>query len=80
MQTIFDTLKDFQIPTPQKHRVEHEFQELGLELQPIYGKAIWSLFYKKGFTEHKIREAHKIAEARGITKLSYLIGIVKKLK
>lgn len=58
---------------------DYEFQELGSELEPIYGKGIWALFYKDGFTEHKIREAHKIAEKRGVRELRYLIGIIKKL-
>lgn len=60
-------------------KIDYEFQALGLELQPFYGKAIWSLFYKKGFTEEKIRKAHDIAKSRGVIKLNYLIGIIKKL-
>lgn len=63
----------------QKSEHEFEFQELCSELQPIYGKGVWTLPYKPGFTEFKIREAHKIAQRRGINKLSYLIGIINKL-
>lgn len=75
MQNLFE---NFELPK-QESKVNYEFQELGLLLQPIYGKAVWALFYKPGFTEYKIREAHKIAQARGVTKLSYLIGIIKRM-
>lgn len=68
------------IPTvPVKTKHKHEFQELGTLLEPIYGKGIWAMFHKVGFTEYKIKTAHAIAQKRGITKLSYLMGIVKKL-
>lgn len=80
-KSMFDLLKDFSAPAQElkKSKVQYEFQELGLELEPIYGKVIWSLFYKKGFTEFKIRKAHEIAQRRNITKVAYLIGIIKKL-
>jgi len=58
---------------------EFEFQEVCKELEPFYGKVVWSLPFKEGFTEFKIREAHKIAKKRGIVKFSYLVGIIKKL-
>jgi len=64
----------------QKNKIDFEFQELGLELEPFYGKVIWSLFHKVGMTEQKIRDAHKIAEKRGVTKFPYLLGIIKNLK
>jgi hypothetical protein len=60
-----------------KHK--YEFQELCEELEPIYGKLIWTLPHKIGFTEYKIRKAHEIAQKRGIDKIQYLIGIIKKL-
>lgn len=62
---------------PSKH--EWEYQELGVMLEPIYGKGIWPVFYKPYATEYKIRQAHEIAKKRGITKLNYLIGIIRKL-
>lgn len=58
---------------------DFEYQEVCSELEPIYGKGIWRLPYQPGVTEHKIREAHKIASQRGIQKYGYLIGIIKKL-
>ena len=60
-------------------RHDFEYQELGVELEPIYGKGIWSVFYLPYVTEYKVRQAHEIAKKRGITKLSYLVGIVKRL-
>ena len=58
---------------------EYEYQEMASDLETYYGKAIWALFHKKGFTEYKIKKAHEIAKKRGITKIGYLIGIIKKL-
>ena len=75
MQLGFD-MDRFTTPTTKHH---HEYQELCEELQSIYGKAIWGLPHKPGFTEFKIREAHRIAKTRGITTLGYLIGIIRKL-
>lgn len=76
MESLF---KDFKIEEAPKDKVQFEFQELGLLLEPIYGKLIWTLFYKPWANEFKIRKAHEIAQARGITKINYLIGIIRKL-
>jgi len=57
----------------------HQFQELCTQLQGIYGKKIWYLPCIKNVTEHKIREAHKIAKDRGIMTIPYLMGIIKRL-
>ena len=62
-----------------KDKIQFEFQEIGKQLEPFYGKLIWTLFYKPGFTEFKIRKAHEIAQERGIKDIKYLIGIIKKL-
>lgn len=76
MQNIFE---NFKLPERKNDKIQFEFQELGKELQPIYGKGIWALFYKVGFTEFKIRKAHEIARKKGINTVGYLIGIIKKL-
>lgn len=68
----------FTLPV-EKSKHKFEYQELAEELQKVYGRAIWSLFHKVGFTEHKIKKAHEIAVQKGITKLPYLIGIIKRL-
>lgn len=60
-----------------KHK--HEYQEVCEDLQKDFGKLVWTLPYKKGFTEHKIRTAGQIARSRGITTVPYLVGIIKKL-
>lgn len=62
---------------PSKHKFE--YQELCEELEPIYGKLVWTLPHKPNFTEYKIRKAHEIAKSRNILKINYLIGIIKKL-
>lgn len=68
-----------QIPEAKESKFSFEYQELGNLLEPIYGKGIWPLFYRAGFTEWKIKEAHRIATERGIQKLGYVIGIIKRL-
>ncbi len=60
-------------------KVDYEFQSLGIELQPFYGRKIWSLFHKAGMTENKIREAHDIAVKRKKVSYGYLIGVLKRL-
>lgn len=77
-KSMGDLMGKFQIGT-KKTKHEHEYQETCSDLEPYYGKAIWSLPYREGFTEFKIKEAHKIAQKRGITTIGYLIGIMKKL-
>jgi hypothetical protein len=77
--TLFSIGSLISIPTPTKSKFEHEFQELGVELEKTYGKSIWPLFYRAGFTEYKIREAHRIATLKGINKIGYLIGIIRRM-
>lgn len=62
-----------------KSKHKFEFQELCEELEPIYGKLVWTLPHKVGFTEYKIRKAHEICKQKNILSIRYLIGIVKKL-
>lgn len=76
MDSLF---KNFKIEKPKDDKINFEFQEIGKQLEPIYGKLIWTLFYKPWANEYKIKKAHEIAQARGITKINYLIGIIKKL-
>lgn len=60
-------------------KVDFHFQALGLELEPFYGKVIWSLFYKANVTEDKVRRAHEIAVKKGKVNYGYLYGVIKKL-
>lgn len=79
MQSVRDILstKHFTATRVTKH--EHEFQELCEELEPTYGKIIWTVPYKKGVTEYKLREAAKIARKRGNLTYPYLMGIIKRM-
>lgn len=63
--------------TRSKH--EFEYQEVCTELEPFYGKLIWTVPHKAGVTEYKMREAHKIAKERGITTIPYLLGVIKRI-
>lgn len=58
---------------------KHEFVELCEELEPVYGKQIWGLPRRIGYTEYKIREAHKKCVEKGIINIKYLVGIIKKM-
>lgn len=58
---------------------EYEYQEVCSDLQKDFGKLVWTLPYKEGVTEYKIKEAGRIARQRGILKFNYLVGILKKL-
>lgn len=72
-----ESLKERMEQPTTKH--EHEFQEVCEDLATDFGKGVWALPHKPGFTEWKLKEAGRIARARGITKIAYLIGIMKRL-
>jgi len=61
-----------------EHKIDYSYQELGIELQEYFGvKWVWRFFYI--YPESKIREAFKITKERGMTKPSYMVGVMKKL-
>jgi len=63
----------------EKTKHQEEYQEVCSDLQEDFGKLVWTLPYKKGVTEYKIKEAGKIARERGVLKFNYLVGIIKRL-
>lgn len=78
MTLKFDHIKAaLAAPPPNKHNFE--FQEVCEKLEPIYGKVIWTLPHQAGVTEHKIKEAHKVAVRRKIVRFGYLKGIIKRM-
>lgn len=58
---------------PQK--IEHSFQELGIEMQKFFGKNIWYLFYKH--KEDDLRYAFSICQKKNKRSIPYLLGIIK---
>jgi hypothetical protein len=60
-------------------KIEHDFQEIGVELEPIFGKRIWADFHRAGYTEAKIRQAFEICKKRGKIKYDYFRSILKRL-
>lgn len=62
-----------------KPKRKYEFIELCKELEPIYGKTVWQLPRRIGFTEYKIRKAHEIATQQGKQNIGYLIGCIRKM-
>ena len=51
--------------------IDHEFQKIGKELEPIFGKRIWADFHRSGYTEAKIKAAFEICKKRGKIKYDY---------
>ncbi len=82
MQTIGTLLQTYQLPV--EHKVEYEFQSLGIELQKVYGKKVWPLFYRKDLNLNKLRDAFKIAQGRPEEEkrksMAYFIAIARNLK
>lgn len=70
---------EIKLPKVVNPKIEYEFQEICLELEKTYGKLVWTLPFKKGFTEYKIRKAAEIAQKKKNTSFGYLVGIIKKL-
>lgn len=60
--------------------VEHEFQQLGKELEPIYGKRIWAVFHQPKGTEANVRRAAEICRERGKGgNFAYFMGVLRNL-
>lgn len=59
-------------------KVDYEYQAICLELEEYFGKKklIWSLPYRKGFTNHMMRYALKECQSRGKPFLGYFIKII----
>lgn len=79
VNTLFSMSELLIVPKPKESKHQFEFQEVCKELEKTYGKLVWTLPYKSGFTEYKIREGHRIATERGIQTFQYLYGIIRKL-
>ena len=81
MQKItFPTLEHYQ-KIKSKHAFE--FQEVCSEMEEYFGKKhkniIWTLPYRIGFTENKLRNALEVCKRKRKNSVLYLIGIVKRL-
>lgn len=76
---ILSIAEVIKLPEKKESKFNYEFQQLGVELEPVYGRGIWHLFYRRGFTEHKIRQAHEVCKKKNILTLAYLIGVVKRM-
>lgn len=81
--TLFTIGEIIKIPEARESKFQYEFQELGVELEPYYGKLIWTIFWrlgnKKGFTPYQIRKAHEICQKKGNLTFPYLVGVLKRL-
>ena len=59
--------------------IEHEFQQLGKELEPIFGKRIWAVFHTVKGTEANVRRVYEICKKRGKVSYDYFRGVLRKL-
>lgn len=62
-----------------KSKHEYEYQEVCSDLEKDFGKLVWTLPHKVGFTPYKIKKAGGIARKRGVLKYPYLVGVLKNL-
>ena len=56
-------------------RIDHSFQELGIEMQKYFNRNIWHLFYK--YKEQDLREAFAICQRNDKKSVGYLIGVIR---
>ena len=75
ISTLFGEIK----PVEKKNgpRIDFEFQAIGLEMMPKYGRKVWPLFYR--YPLWKIKEAWKVAQEKQNFGYDYLIGVIKHL-
>jgi hypothetical protein len=64
---------------PLTEGIEHEFQALGRELEPIFGKRIWAVFHMPKCTEANVRKAYEICKNRGKISYAYFRGVIRNL-
>ena len=61
----------------EKHRVDYSFQALGIEMSIEFKENIWWVFHK--YSEDKIRRAFKVCQEKGVYKLKFLLGVLRRL-
>ena len=74
---LFDLRDTFELVKETNH--EFEYQEVCTELEKDFSKLVWTLPFKKGYSEFNLKKAAGIARKKGILKFNYLVGILKKL-
>lgn len=71
-------LKKFEVD---KHRISEQYQEICDEAETWFGKAqnrlIWSLPWRKGITDNKLRNALEVCKTKQIKDIRYLLGVLK---
>lgn len=77
--TIFSIADFMPVIEKKESKFSFEFQELCSEIEKYIGKSAWTLPYKVGFTEYKIRRAFEIAKQKEKVTMPYIIGIIKRL-
>lgn len=57
-------------------KIEHEFQEVGIEMASYFGKGVWWLFYKHDL--ESIKKAFAICKKNDTKNINYLLGCLKR--
>lgn len=82
MNSIGSTLAGYQIKVPQgKHKFE--YQELCTQLEKYWGKRVWMLPHRSGFTENRIRHAARECwkmKKVGPQYFGYLFAVIRNSK
>jgi len=64
-------------PVKAKHKITYSFQEIGIELEKEFKtKEVWSLFYRKKYTEQLIRQAFIDYQKCNVKNFKYFMGIL----
>jgi len=61
----------------QQHKADYSFQELGIIMAQQFKENIWWIFHK--YSEDKIRRAFKVCQEKGVYKLRFLLGVLRRL-
>ena len=59
-----------------KHKIDHSFQELGIEMSKHFKGNIWWIFNK--YPENAIRIAFKKRQEEGVYRIDYLLNDLSK--
>lgn len=60
-----------------KHKIDYEYQEIGIEMSKYFKENIWWLFSKYPYP--KIRQAFKKRQEEGVYKISHLLSDLKRI-
>ena len=60
-----------------KHKIDYEYQEIGVEMSKYFKENIWWIFHKYPYPD--IRQAFKVCREKGIYTIGYLREVLKRI-